>query len=53
MESELMNSGSFFPPIEKRPPAEIRAFQDEKLREALEYLGARSPYYRNAWKGIR
>lgn len=34
------------PDIEFQSPDVIRAFQEEKLREAVGYLAARSPYYR-------
>jgi len=33
------------PEIEKRPRAEIRAFQDEKLKEMLVYISRNSTYY--------
>ncbi|MEE4255947.1 MAG: AMP-binding protein [Bacteroidales bacterium] len=33
------------PEIEKRPRAEIRAFQDEKLKEMLVYISRSSTYY--------
>lgn len=36
----------FFPDIETRPVAEIRQFQDSKLREHLLYLNTFSPFYR-------
>lgn len=35
------------PSIETRPPAEIKAFQEEKLKEALLYLSQYSPYYQD------
>ncbi|MBS1686793.1 MAG: AMP-binding protein [Bacteroidetes bacterium] len=34
------------PEIETKPQAEIKAFQEEKLREALGYLAQHSPYYK-------
>lgn len=33
------------PEIETRPQAEIKAFQDEKLKEMLAYIGQNSTYY--------
>ncbi|MBQ7443967.1 MAG: AMP-binding protein [Bacteroidaceae bacterium] len=32
--------------IEFRPPAEIRAYQEQRLRETIAYLAQHSPYYR-------
>jgi phenylacetate-CoA ligase len=40
-----MDHTNFFPEIETLPPGEIKKFQDGRLRELLEYLGARSNYY--------
>lgn len=37
----------FFPEIESKPQEEIRAYQDLRLREAIEYLAERSPFYRS------
>lgn len=34
------------PAIEYRPVAEIKAFQEERLREAVAYIADNSPYYR-------
>lgn len=36
----------FVPEIEHRPLAEIRRYQEERLRGAIDYLAQRSPYYR-------
>lgn len=38
------------PNIEKASPLEIRAFQDEKLRELIAYLFEKSPYYQRLFK---
>lgn len=37
----------FFPAIEQKPPKDIAAYQDERLREALNYAWQNSPFYRN------
>ncbi len=37
---------NFFPDIEKETPLKIAAFQEMRLRSALEYLAAHSPFYR-------
>ena len=39
------NKGKHIPEIEKRPQAEIKAFQDEKLKEMLAYISKSSRYY--------
>jgi phenylacetate-CoA ligase len=36
--------------IEYLPKAEIKRFQEEKMREALHYLQARSPFYRRMFR---
>ncbi len=37
---------------EKQPPARLRALQEKKLRKLLSYANARSPYYREAFRGL-
>ncbi|HNW74966.1 MAG TPA: phenylacetate--CoA ligase family protein, partial [Bacteroidales bacterium] len=37
----------FFPAIEQKPLEEIAAYQDHRLREALNYAWQNSPFYRN------
>ncbi len=39
-----------FPPIEKKSPAEIKIFQEEKLKETLHYLKNHSPYYQRFFR---
>lgn len=39
-----------FPPIEKSSIQEIKKYQEEKLRELLQYLEANSPFYQNLFK---
>ena len=36
--------------IEFQKPEEIKAFQEQKLQEALQYLAAHSPYYQRMFK---
>ncbi len=38
------------PEIEKAAPAKIKSFQEEKLKEVLQYVTERSPYYRRLFK---
>lgn len=40
-----MSDQKHIPEIEKRPQAEIKAFQDEKLKEMLNYISRHSTYY--------
>jgi len=42
-------TSSFFPEIERTSPAEIGAYQNLRLQEALTYLKERSPYYREVF----
>lgn len=44
---------SFVPEIEFQPRAVIKAFQEEKLREDLAYLSAKSPFYRDLFEKNR
>ena len=41
----MSDRGKHIPEIEKRPQAEIKAFQDEKLKEMLAYISKNSAYY--------
>lgn len=41
---------SFYPDIERAPLSEINGFQDARLREALDYLRAASPFYREMFR---
>lgn len=41
---------NFKPDIEFQPRAVIKSFQEEKLREDLQYLNAKSPFYKNLFK---
>ncbi len=38
------------PEIEKASPSEMKAFQEEKLKELLEYVVENSPYYQRVYK---
>lgn len=38
------------PPIETAPPHEIKAFQEQKLREALAYVSQNSPFYKSLFE---
>lgn len=38
------------PEIEKATPAVIKAFQENKLKELVRYVGEKSPYYRRIFK---
>ena len=40
----------FIPEIEKSSQAKIKAFQENKLKEQLRYLHAKSPYYQGVFK---
>lgn len=39
------------PKIETATSAEIKAFQEQKLRETLDYVAAHSPFYQKRWAG--
>jgi phenylacetate-CoA ligase len=41
----MSNKGKHIPEIETRPQAEIKAYQNEKLKEMLEYISKNSSYY--------
>ena len=41
----MSDKGKHIPEIEKRPLAEIKAYQDEKLKEMLAYISRYSTYY--------
>jgi len=41
----MSNKGKHIPEIERRTQAEIRAFQDDKLKEMLAYISKNSTYY--------
>jgi len=41
------------PEIEQGTVGEIRAFQEEKLRELIDYVGANSPYYRRVFRNYK
>src|SRR5690554_7387712 len=38
------------PEIEKASAQDIKAFQEEKLRDLLQYLNTHSPYYKRVFK---
>lgn len=42
-----------FPEIEFQPVEVIKRFQEEKLQEALQYVAAHSPFYRNMFSKYR
>ena len=43
-------NNAFFPQIEKESPSDIAKYQDLRLQEALGYLKANSPFYRDLFK---
>jgi phenylacetate-CoA ligase len=43
---------SFIPDIEQKSPGEIKEFQEQKLRELLQYLNTHSPYYKNLFNKL-
>jgi phenylacetate-CoA ligase len=45
-----MMKNKFNPEIEKRPLKEIESFQEQKLRVQIEFLAARSKFYRELFK---
>ena len=45
-----MTSNDIQNDIEFASPEEIRDFQDARLREAVAYLAANSPYYRRMFR---
>lgn len=45
-----MNTKNFFPPVERASLREIREFQNVLLRKTMNYLGKRSPFYRELFR---
>ncbi len=45
-----MNTENFFPPIERASLREIRELQNVLLRKTMNYLGKRSPFYRQLFR---
>lgn len=41
------------PEIEKASPAEIKAFQEDKLKELINYVSEKSPYYRRVFRNYK
>ena len=41
---------SFKPSIEFQEPSEIKRFQEEKMREALDYIASFSPFYKRLFE---
>lgn len=48
--AEIMNEA--IPDIETKHPDEIRAFQEQKLRELMRYTAAHSPFYQARFKSL-
>lgn len=48
----MSNKAKHIPEIEMRPQAEIKAFQDEKLKEMLVYISKNSAYYAEVFNNL-